>query len=132
MKSLFMSVVFAALTAFTFSHVAQAATEVTDQNYKQTLDAPILKGESVVVVFYANWCPHCKNFEPMVAAAEKKFKNVKFTRIDVDKNPMLSSRIRGLPTMMLVKGKKIVGILEGEAPSQEALEQTLQKVFGNK
>lgn len=113
-----------------YAPLSFAATEVTDANEKQTLGAAVDKGDSVVLVFYATWCPNCKQFDPMVAQAEKNNPKVKFMRVDVDKNPNLGSQIQGIPTTVIFKNKKIVDVLVGRAPDQKTLDARLKKDLG--
>lgn len=113
-----------------YAPMSFAATEVTDKNVKQTLEASVDKGDSVVLVFYATWCPNCKQFDPMVAQAEKNNPKVKFFRIDVDKNPNLGSQVQGIPTTVVFKNKKIVDVLVGRAEDQKSLDARLKKDLG--
>lgn len=52
------------------------------------------ENKPVCLVFYAGWCPHCRNYsrvfdDPRVAARAKDFEMV---RVDVDAEPALSAR----------------------------------------
>jgi len=111
---------------------AMAYTEVTDQNYKQTLEKTADTGANVALTFYASWCPHCKNLEPKLDAAEKKFKNVKFMRVDIEKNPMLGHGIPFFPLTVLLKNKTGAGLIKGDVQTQKELDETLEKTFGSK
>ena len=76
----------------------------------------------VLIDFYADWCQPCK----MVAPILKDVKNsmgdqVRIIKIDVDKNPAISSRfnIRSVPTLMLFKNGKIKFSQAGVIPAQQ-------------
>lgn len=62
-----------------------------------------------VVEFGAPWCAACKKTEPIVAELAKEYKDVKFAKIDVAKNPGLSSRmgVRSLPNIIFLNGGKV-------------------------
>ncbi|MFP4025594.1 MAG: thioredoxin [Thiohalospira sp.] len=64
----------------------------------------------VLIDFYADWCQPCK----MVAPILKEVKNslgekVRIIKIDVDRNPEISSKynIRSVPTLMLFKNGQL-------------------------
>lgn len=85
-----------------------ALAEVTDDNF----DAEVLSASgSVVVDFWAEWCPSCKkmlpDFEQLAGELAGQVKLVKF---NVDENPMTPGRfgIRGLPTMMIFQDGKLL------------------------
>lgn len=62
--------------------------------YNQGLARAKAQHKPVCLVFFATWCPHCKNYshvfdDPRVVAESKKFVMI---RLDVDRNPELSRR----------------------------------------
>lgn len=79
-----------------------------------------IKNDINVVDFYADWCGPCKIMEPILEEAAKKIKNVKFGRVDVDKENELAQRfeVMSIPTLIFFKGKEQVdratGVLEKE------------------
>lgn len=82
--------------------------ELTDA----TFDADVLKAEKPVLVdFWAEWCGPCKMIAPTVEAfAEEYSGKLKVGKVDVDTNINTASRynIRGIPTLLLFKGGKVV------------------------
>lgn len=71
-------------------------------NFKDIInsDTPVL------VDFFADWCGPCKMLAPILKQVKDEMgEAVKIIKIDVDKNPALSSQfqVRGVPTMILFK-----------------------------
>src|SRR3989344_6303444 len=58
-----------------------------------------------VVDFYADWCMPCKALGPMIERMSEKFKDVKFGKINVDKEIDLAQRfmVMGIPTVIFFK-----------------------------
>jgi thioredoxin 1 len=76
-----------------------------------TFEEVVLKSsEPVVVDFFAEWCGPCKAMAPALeqVAAEMKGK-VKVVKLDVDKNPAVTSKynIRAMPTLIVFKGGEV-------------------------
>ena len=82
----------------------------------------INESKPVLVDFYADWCQPCK----MVAPILKEVKNelgdkVKIIKINVDKNPVISTQygIRSIPTLMLFKNGQVKFNQAGVIPATE-------------
>ncbi|GAA0075742.1 thioredoxin [Clostridium sp. CTA-5] len=83
--------------------------------------------ELVLVDFWATWCGPCRMLAPVLEELDKEFKHVKFTKVDVDKNPLISMQhgIQSIPTIKLFKGGKPVETSVGFLP-KEALEDLIK------
>ncbi len=88
--------------------------------------------QPVVVEFYATWCGVCRRLSPILERlAEPLAGKVRFVKVDVDKAPALADRyeIEGVPTLLFVKGGKVVDVMAG-LPRVELLEARLRSFAG--
>jgi thioredoxin 1 len=69
--------------------------------------------------FYADWCPPCKEIEPVLEKiAKEKSAMVTVYKINIDRNRALadSFRVSGIPHVVFLKNKEIVLTLSGVYP----------------
>lgn len=79
-------------------------------------DVPLL------VDVYATWCGPCQLMAPQLdLVAESYAERVRVVKIDSDKEEALSAylRIMGLPTLLFIKDKAVVGRIEGAMMQDE-------------
>jgi thiol-disulfide isomerase/thioredoxin len=81
------------------------------------------KGEKVVALFYADWCPHCVSFKPHYKKAmsslggkKHKGKTLRFVMVDCDKNKTISKKydVSGFPTVKILNDDKSTDEYSGE------------------
>ena len=89
---------------------------VNDLNF----DDEVLKsGVPVLVDFTATWCGPCRAIAPLVdQLAGEYVGRVKVTKLDIDESPGTAQqfRIRGVPTLLMIKDGKVVGQQVGAVP----------------
>lgn len=86
----------------------QNVLEFTDASF----DAEVLNSDLPVLVdFWAEWCAPCRMIAPTVDAIADEFAGrLKVGKVNVDFNNQTAARfmIRGIPTLLLFRGGKVV------------------------
>lgn len=89
---------------------------VTDKSFRKE----VLKSKKPVLVdFWADWCGPCKSIAPHIDDMAKQFgDDVKFAKLDVDRNPVMSQRyqVRSIPTFILFEGGQPAQTITGANP----------------
>jgi len=99
---------------------------------KDTFQKDVLEHKGVVFIdYYANWCAPCRVTSPIIEELSNQFTNIKFVKIDVDKNPDLAQQysIFSIPTFMIFKEGKVVSQFVG-AMGKEGFINEIHKVVG--
>jgi len=88
----------------------------TDSN----LETEVMKNPELTLVdFWAEWCGPCRALAPTLDALADQYQGkVKVYKLNVDENPTAAQKfkVRGIPTVMLVKGGQVVDQLVGNQP----------------
>ncbi len=78
----------------------------------ESFDQEVLRSEVPVLVdFWAEWCGPCRMMAPTIDVVAKEYAGkVKVGKVDVDANGGTAMRynIRGIPTLLLFKGGRVV------------------------
>ncbi len=92
------------------------AIEVNDSNFEEV----VLKSDKLVIIdFWAEWCGPCRMVDPIIEEISEEYDGkVLVTKVDVDSNPGISSKlgIRNIPTVMFFKNGKMVDKQVGAVP----------------
>ncbi len=90
--------------------------ELTDANF----DTEIIKDNEVSLVdFWAPWCGPCKMLGPIIDELAEQYKDkVKVGKVNIDNNPILSTRygIKSIPTVLIIKNGEVLEELKGYVP----------------
>ena len=101
---------------------------VTDETFqKEVLEAE----QPTFVDFWASWCGPCRMIGPIFEELSGQYSGkVRFAKVNVDENPKTPANygVRGIPTLMMFKGGKMVDQVVGAVPKSQ-LENIVKKVL---
>jgi thioredoxin 1 len=103
--------------------------EITDANFK----TEVLESKTPVLIdVWAEWCAPCRMIAPAVEAVAQQYAGkVKVGKMDADSNATPSQLgIRGIPTLLLFRGGKVVDRIVGAVP-QQVITSHLDKMLVN-
>lgn len=95
---------------------------ISQDNFKkEVIDAKGL----VLVDFYAEWCGPCKMTGPIIDELADDMKNIKFVKVDVDKNSDLAAQysVFSIPTFLIFNDGKVVSQFVGAMGKEGFIEQ---------
>lgn len=99
--------------------------EVTDADF----DEFVKNNPKVVVDCWAAWCAPCRMLAPTIDEIASEKPDVKFAKLDVDKNRAVPMKygIMSIPTLLYFKDGKLVDKTLGALP-KSAIESKLAKL----
>ena len=99
--------------------------EVTDADF----DEFVKNNPKVVVDCWAAWCAPCRMLAPTIDELASEKPDVKFAKLDVDKNRAVPTKygIMSIPTLLYFKDGKLVDKTLGALP-KAAIESKLAKL----
>ena len=102
--------------------------ELTSQNFNQE----ILKNQLLLIDFWAEWCGPCKSMHPIFTRMAKKYKQVRFARVNVDDAQDIAVKydVQSIPTFIMFKNGEIVNRMVG-AVGEPGIHMICKKVLGN-
>lgn len=91
---------------------------------KENFESEVLNSEKTVLLdFWATWCGPCQMMMPVIHEIADERTDIKVGKINVDEEPELASafQILSIPTLMVVKGGKVVNQTMGARPKDQVL-----------
>lgn len=82
-----------------------------------------------VLMFYAPWCPFCKKAQPIIDSLSMKH-DCKFYAINVDKLASVSQDVDALPTIRVVRKRKVQDSMSGVDKSD--MKRIIRKYCGKR
>lgn len=95
------------------------------ENAEQFEKEVINESRVVFIDFYATWCMPCKTMTPIIEEIAREYPEVKFVKIDIDKNEELAIKynVMSIPTMLIMKNgevtKTFIGVINKESIVKE-------------
>ena len=85
--------------------------ELTSENFNQE----IVNNDLLLVDFWAEWCGPCKSMHPIFTRMAKKYKHVRFARVNVDNAQDIAMKygVQSIPTFIMFKNGEIVNTMVG-------------------
>jgi thioredoxin 1 len=85
--------------------------ELTSENFNQE----IMNNDLLLVDFWAEWCGPCKSMHPIFTRMAKKYKRVRFARVNVDNAQDIAMKygVQSIPTFIMFKNGKIANTMVG-------------------
>ena len=92
---------------------------------KNNFQNEIMDSEKTVLLdFWASWCAPCRMVVPIIEEIAGERPDIKVGKINVDEQPELASEfsIMSIPTLVVMKNRKIVQQVSGAKPKNAILE----------
>ncbi len=95
---------------------------VNDANFAKEV---INSEQPVMVDFWAEWCGPCKTLMPIVEEVAKEMAGkIKIVKVNIEEAPEVPTKfgLRGVPTLMIFKGGKVVDTRVGGLPKSQLID----------
>jgi thioredoxin 1 len=85
--------------------------ELTSQNFNQE----IKNNELLLVDFWAEWCGPCKSMHPIFTRMAKKYKQIRFARVNVDDAQDIAMKygVQSIPTFIMFRNAEVANRMVG-------------------
>ncbi|MEU6665714.1 thioredoxin family protein [Streptomyces sp. NPDC046727] len=92
-----------------------STVELTKENFDQMVS----ENEFVLIDFWAEWCPPCRQFAPVYEKAAAANPDLVFGKVDTEAQPELAAafEIQSIPTLMIIRDQVAVFAQPGALPA---------------
>jgi thioredoxin 1 len=97
-----------------------SVTHLTKDNFEQEV---LNSNKPVLIDFWASWCGPCQMISPIIEEIAKERPDVHVCKINIDEQPELASafQVMSIPTLVVIKDKKVVNQSVGVRPKSQIL-----------
>jgi thioredoxin 1 len=94
--------------------LAQSQVEVVDLN-SANFDQVVSTQNLMLVDFWAEWCGPCRLMHPVFNRLSKKYRHIKFARVNVDQAQDIAMRfgVQAIPTFIMFKNGQPIDRMTG-------------------
>ena len=102
--------------------------ELTSQNFNQEMK----NNDLLLVDFWAEWCGPCKSMHPIFTRMAKKYKHVRFARVNVDNAQDVAMKygVQSIPTFIMFRNGEVVNRMVG-AVGEPGIHMICKKFVNN-
>ena len=96
---------------------------VKDMNKENFQEEVVQSDKPVLVDFWASWCGPCRMVSPIVDEIAQERPDVKVVKVNVDQEQELALQfgVMSIPTLVVMKGGKVVNKMVGARPKAQIL-----------
>ena len=98
-----------------------SALSITKNNFREEV---INSEKPVLLDFWASWCGPCRMMSPIVDEIAQERPDVKVCKVNVEEQRELAAafKVMSIPTLVVMKGGKIINRALGARPKEQILE----------
>lgn len=88
---------------------------VRDLSDERGLEEVLAEKETVVLDFWAPWCPPCKEFAPVFEAVAERNPDVGFCRVNTKEDKTLAEafEVEGIPSLVVIRDRILLAAQPG-------------------